>query len=144
MTEPVDFNEARRARAESERRFILGPYTFKRRSTIPPEVIVRYSEAGNGDRNALEIFEQAFIELVEPKALVTGTDELIDTADAWQRMRFQGDEYDVVSFEDLRDMTDWLVEGVIERPTGLPSVSPDGFGIPTAGMISTDTAPPAA
>jgi hypothetical protein len=143
VSEPMDFNEARRKRSMSERRFTLGPYTFKRRPTIPPETLSKYATAGQDgdDTNTVRHFEEALLELVERKAVITETGQEISTEEAWQYMRFQGDENDVVSFEDLAAITQWLVSGVVERPTGQPSDSPDGSVIPGTGTTSTPTSP---
>lgn len=139
MSEPMDFNQARRERSMSERRFTLGPYTFRRRPTIPPETLSKYATAGQDgdDANTITRFEQSLLELVERDAEVTDTGEKISTADAWKFMRFTGDENDVVSFEDLAAITQWLVSGVVERPTGQPSDSPDGSPVPGTGTTST-------
>jgi hypothetical protein len=137
----MDFNEARRKRSMSERRFTLGPYTFKRRPTIPPETLSKYATAGNDgdDGNTVRNFEEALLELVERGAIVTATGESISTSDAWKVMRFTGDENDVISFEDLAAITQWLVSGVVERPTGEPSDSQDGSPTPETGTTSTPT-----
>lgn len=146
MSEPMDFNEARRKRSMSERRFTLGPYTFKRRPTIPPETLSKYATAGQDgdDGNTVRHFEEALLELVERQAEITDTGEAIATEDAWRFMRFEGDDNDVISFEDLAAITQWLVAGVVERPTGQPSDSPDGSPIPETGMTSTPTSQPEA
>lgn len=143
MGVPMDFNEARRKRSMSERRFTLGPYTFKRRPTIPPETLSKYANAGNDgdDGNTIVAFESALLELVEKEAVVTETGQAISTADAWRVMREEGDENDVISFEDLAAITNWLVAGVVERPTGEPSDSPDGSPIPPTGTTSTPGVP---
>jgi hypothetical protein len=135
----MDFNEARRARSMSERRFVLGPYTFRRRPTIPPETLSKYATAGQDgdDANTVRNFEEALLELVEPRAEITATGEPISTDDAWRVMRFEGDENDVIGFEDLAAITQWLVAGVVERPTGQPSDSADGSATPGTGMPST-------
>ena len=142
----MDFNEARRKRSMSERRFTLGPYTFRRRPTIPPETLSKYATAGQDgdDGNTVRNFEEALLELVERTAEVTETGETISTEDAWQFMRFTGDENDVISFEDLAAITQWLVSGVVERPTGQPSDSPDGSPDPTTGTTSMPGSPLAA
>jgi hypothetical protein len=142
----MDFNEARRKRSMSERRFTLGPYTFKRRPTIPPETLSKYATAGDDgdDGNAVRNFEQALLELVEPQAILTESGEQVSTADAWRVMRFEGDENDVISFEDLAAITSWLVAGVVERPTGQPSDSPDGSPTPPTGTTSTPGSQPEA
>jgi len=142
----MDFNEARRKRSMSERRFTLGPYTFRRRPTIPPETLSKYATAGqdDDDGNTIRNFEEALLELVERTAEVTETGETISTEDAWQFMRFTGDENDVISFEDLAAITQWLVSGVVERPTGQPSDSPDGSPLPETGTTSTPGSPLAA
>jgi hypothetical protein len=141
-----DFNEARRQRSMSERRFTLGPYTFKRRPTIPPETLSKYASAGQDgdDGNTVRRFEEALLELVEPTAVLTDSGEQVQTSDAWQFMRFQGDEHDVVSFEDMANITQWLIAGVVERPTGQPSDSPDGSVTPDTGTNSTPGSPPEA
>lgn len=146
MTEPVDFNEARRKRAMSERRWNLGPYTFKRRATVPPEVLTMYANAGKDgdDADVIQRFEKALLDLTEDTAIVTATGEPISTADAWDVMRKVGDENDVISFDDLTAITQYLVSGVVERPTGEPSGSQDGSQIPATGTASTDGASPAA
>jgi hypothetical protein len=138
VSEPKDFNAARIERSMSERRFTLGPYTFKRRPTIPPEVVTKYSTGGvdGDDQDAVRRFEEALLELVERTALITETGEAISTDEAWQIMRFQGDENDVVSWEDMMDVTEWLIAGVVERPTGQPSDSPDGSPTQATGMTS--------
>lgn len=140
---PHDFNEARRKRSMSERRFTLGPYTFKRRPTIPPETLSKYATAGNDgdDDNTISKFEEALLELVERDATISETGEAISTEDAWRFMRFDGDENDVISFEDLAAITSWLVAGVVERPTGQPSDSPDGSPNPETGTSSTPGSP---
>lgn len=142
----MDFNEARRKRSMSERRFTLGPYTFRRRPTIPPETLSKYATAGNDgdDTNTIRNFEEALLELVEREAEITETGEKIGTGEAWQFMRYTGDENDVISFEDLAAITQWLVSGVVERPTGQPSDSPDGSPTPATGTTSTPTSPPEA
>jgi hypothetical protein len=142
----MDFNEARRKRSMSERRFYLGPYTFRRRPTIPPETLSKYATAGNDgdDGNTVRNFEEALLELVERQAEITATGESITTADAWQFMRFQGDDNDVISFEDLAAITQWLVSGVVERPTGEPSDSQDGSPSPETGTTSTPGSQPEA
>jgi hypothetical protein len=134
-----DFNEARRERSTSERRFTLGPYTFKRRSTIPPETLSKYASAGQDgdDANTVRNFEEALLELVERTAVITETGEEVTTEDAWHFMRYTGDEYDVIGFEDLASITQWLISGVVERPTGQPSDSPDGSPTPSTGTTST-------
>lgn len=139
----VDFNEARRARSMSERRFYLGPYTFKRRPTVPPEVLSMYSIAGNDgdDGDTIKRFETALLDLVEPTAIRTETGEELATTEAWQYMRFTGDENDVVSFEDMGSITQWLISGVVERPTGQPSDSSDGSPDPGTGTTSTPGVP---
>lgn len=143
MTGPIDFNEARAKRSMSERRFLLGPFTFKRRPTIPPETLSKYAAAGRDgdDTNTIQNFENALLELVERTAEYTATGEKIPTTEAWGFMRTTGDENDVVSFEDLASITQWLVSGVVERPTGQPSDSPDGTPTPTPGTSSTGISP---
>lgn len=143
---PHDFNEARRKRSMSERRFTLGPYTFRRRPTIPPETLSKYATAGNDgdDTNTIRNFEEALLELVEREAEITATGEKIQTGEAWQIMRYTGDENDVISFEDLAAITQWLVSGVVERPTGQPSDSQDGSPTPATGTTSTPTSQPEA
>lgn len=142
----MDFNEARRKRSMSERRFTLGPYTFRRRPTIPPETLSKYATSGNDgdDTNTIRNFEEALLELVEREAEITETGEKIQTGEAWQIMRYTGDENDVISFEDLAAITQWLISGVVERPTGQPSDSPDGSPTPATGTTSTPTSPPGA
>lgn len=143
MGEPYDFNTARRERSMSERRFYLGPYTFSRRPTIPPETLSKYANAGGDgdDGNTVRNFEQALLELVERQAVITDTGEAISTEEAWQFMRFTGDENDVISFEDLAAITQWLVAGVVERPTGQPSDSPDGSPSQETGTTSMPISP---
>lgn len=146
MGEPMDFNEARRKRAMSERRFTLGPYTFKRRPTVPPDVLAAYANAGNDgdDANTIRVFESALLDLVEPQAVVTETNEPVSTTEAWEDLRVNGDENDVIGFQDIAAVTRWLIEGVAERPTGLPSDSLDGSSIPLGGISSMATSPPEA
>lgn len=138
-----DFNEARRERSSSERRFYLGPYTFKRRPTIPPETLSKYAVAGEDgdDGNTVRNFEEALLDLVDRNAVITETGEEVTTEDAWRYMRFTGDENDVISFEDLVAITEWLIAGAVERPTGQPSGSPDGLPIPATGTTSTPGSP---
>lgn len=143
ISEPLDFNKARAKRAMSERRFYLGPYTFKRRPTVPPEVLSMYAIAGQDgdDADTIQRFERALLELVEDKACVTDTGEVIPTTQAWEFMRRTGDENDVVSFEDMASITEWLIAGVVERPTMPPSDSPGGSPSRATGTSSTGTSP---
>lgn len=144
MSVPQDFNADRRRRIASERRFNLGPYTFKRRASIPPEVLAEYANAGRdgNDGNVILTFEKAIRELIEPTAVLTATAELdaptiVNALEAWDKMRLEGDENDVVSFDDLTAITQWLISSVTERPTGAPSDSPDSSATPSSGTPST-------
>jgi hypothetical protein len=146
VSDPVDFNEARRKRAMSERRWNLGPYQFRRRATVPPEVLMSYSQAGRDgdDLGVIERFEKALLDLTEPNCMETrpdGTTILVPTAEAWKHMREVGDENDVVSFDDLTAITKYLVDGAVERPTGAPSDSQDGLPTPATGTTSMDGSP---
>jgi hypothetical protein len=138
-----DFNVERAERAAAERRFYLGPYTFKRRPTIPPEVLSSYAAAGRDgdDADTIRRFEQALLDLVEKSCVHTSSGVEMLTVDAWQAMRTDGDEYDVVGFEDMANITTWLVEGISARPTGEPSDSPDGSPDPETGTSSTESSP---
>lgn len=141
MSEPVDFNAPRAERASTERRWTLGPYTFRRRATVPPEVLMSYSQSGRDgdDLGVIERFEKALLDLTEKiciEKLPDGTTREVATADAWRFMRETGDENDVVSFDDLTAITKHLVGSAIERPTGEPSDSEDGSPTPATGMTS--------
>jgi hypothetical protein len=134
-----DFNVERAERTAAERRFYLGPYTFRRRPTIPPEVLSSYAAAGrdDDDQDTIVRFEQALLDLVDANAVVTATGQEVATRAAWTQMREEGDENDVISFADMAAITKWLVEGMSGRPTGEPSDSPDGSPEQETGMTST-------
>lgn len=145
-----DFNVERRERSESERRFILGAYTFKRRPSIPLHVITGFANLRDVDPAApdtpevLRQFEDTFSTLVESKCRVTATGAEVDAAEAWRVLTTEGDELDVVGAEDLANITNWLVAGAIDRPTGQPSDSPDGSQSQNGGTNSMDTSHSAA
>jgi len=139
------FNEARAARATSERRFELGQYTLTRRISVAPEAITGFQSgvqaSGDDDFTALATMERTIAEICEPFATVTATDEPIPFADAWQQLRTVGDEYGPLDLRDLGAVVQWLISGVVERPTGQPSDSPDGSPVPATGTTSTGDSP---
>jgi hypothetical protein len=141
MSQPRDFNEPRRARSESERRFLLGPYTFTRRATAAPELLLRFQTAGEDgdDRNVIQIFDETVEALIDPAALVTETGEEVESLVAWRTMRTEGDENGVIGMEDIEGIVEFVVSGLTERPTGEPSDSSDGSPTPATGTSLTDT-----
>lgn len=140
---PKNFNEPRQARSESERRFLLGPYTFSRRATAAPELLLRFQSAGEDgdDRNVIQIFDETISALIEPHALVTESGVAVDALEAWKQMREEGDENGVIGMEDIEGIVEYVVAGLTERPIGEPSVSSDGSQTPETGTSSTGTSP---
>lgn len=140
---PKDFNEGRRARSESERRFVLGPYTFARRATAAPELLLRFQTAGEDgdDRNVIQIFDETVEALIEPIALITDTAEEVDALEAWRVMRTVGDANGVIGMEDIEGIVEYVVSGLTERPTGEPSDSQAGSPTPATGTTSTGISP---
>lgn len=140
MTTDNRFNAARAARASSNRSFALGPYAFKRRLSVPPEVIIGFNSAVSmiqgDDSKALETLDDTIASICEGVAIDTRTGLEVPFVDAWGYMRHTGDEYGVIDLNDLRDVCEWLVSGVVERPTLQPSDSSDGSPTPTPGMPS--------
>lgn len=147
MSAPHDFNAKRVARATSERAFTLGPFTFKRRMSVPPETIANFrqsvTESGDDDRKHITSAESLIAAVSEDTVTRTATGETLPFAEAWQFMRFEGDEYGVLDVDDLLSLSRWLVEGAVERPTGQPSDSSNGSPTPQTGMISTGISPSA-
>lgn len=147
MSVPHDFNAKRVARATSERAFTLGPFTFKRRMSVPPEVIAGFresvTESGDDDRKHIVSAETLIASVTEGNAVRTADGTVVPFADAWRFLRFEGDEYGVLDIDDLLSLSRWLVEGAVERPTGSPSDSSNGSPTPATGMISTGISPSA-
>lgn len=139
------FNQARATRATSDRSFALGPYTFKRKLSVPPEHIVGFKrqviDAGDDDSTQLETLDTTIRNLTEDTAWLTATSEEVPFEQAWHTMRFEGDEFGVLDVRDLGDLCEWLIAGVVERPTGRPSDSPGGLTTPTPGMPSMASSP---
>jgi hypothetical protein len=142
-----DFNVERKMRSESERRFYLGPYTFKRRPSIPLAVLTGFQQMGDVDPEApdsphqIDQFQQTFLACVEPTCYWTGSGEPVETSIAWNGLVTQGDEYDVVGAEDLAAIVQWLISGVADRPTGELSDSSAGSQTPDTGTTSTGISP---
>ncbi len=135
MPEPRDFNAKRIARAMSERRFYLGPYTFRRKPTIPLAVITDFarvqqeaSTPGVDSPNVVLGFEQIFHDIVEAECWRTDdpAEAKRPTPDAWLELTTVGDENGPVGMEDLAALVEWLLEGATETPTEEPADSPAG------------------
>lgn len=144
MSEPIDYNVGRTTRAMSERRFLVGPYTFKRKASVEPDVIMRYQKEAEGmdsDAQALGLFDGTFVACVEPAAVITLTGEAISAPDAWHFMRHEGDENGVLSIGDIATIVQACMAAAVERPTGEPSDSQDGSAPLNGGTISTATSP---
>lgn len=141
---PKDFNGARIARAMSERRFYLGPYTFKRKPTIPLAVITDFARAqqqstaeGVDSPESVIAFERIFFDITEEFCWRTADNEELAVADAWRELTTVGDENGPVGMEDLAALVSWLLEGATETPTLEPPASLDGSATPPNGTPST-------
>lgn len=144
MAPITEFNERRAARAK-DCDFELGPYTMSRQASVAPELIMDFrsgvEEAGGEDVGSLEVLERTIKALCHPDAKVTATGERVSFEDAWRFMRVTGDEFGPLDLQDLSALVQWLVSGVVQRPTGQPSDSPDGSTIPPTGTTSTVLSP---
>jgi hypothetical protein len=146
VPEPRDFNAKRIARAMSERRFYLGPYTFRRKPTIPLAVITDFARVqqeattpGVDSPNVVLGFEQIFHDIVEAECWRTSDplEAKLPTPDAWLELTTIGDENGPVGMEDLAALVEWLLEGATETPTEEPPASLDGSSTPPNGTPST-------
>lgn len=140
---PKDLNEARIQRATSDREIKLGPFVFTRVVAAAPEVLIGFHrpDSTTVDQEVLDRFDDTIIALLEPTTLDTRTDRRVESAEAWRHMRQVGDEYGVITFNDMGEIVTMLLEGVVERPTEQPSESSDGSETPPTGTGSTDDSP---
>src|SRR3954447_10327257 len=120
---PRGMNAERASRATSDRRILLGPYTFVRVISARPEVLVGFSMpmdatgASGVDQAVIDRFDESILALLETTSIRTDTGDVVDTREAWREMREVGDEHGVVSFADMGEIVVELLGGVVERPT---------------------------
>lgn len=143
-----DYNERRRSRATSDRRFTLCAYTFTRRSEVPLGVLTSFTQATSGangegpdEPRVVDAFVGTFMQCVEPTCIVTETGEVASTGDAWVQITTIGDDLGPIGLETLADVVQGLVEGTTEGPTGEASASSDASPTPLLGTPSMDGSP---
>lgn len=113
-----NFDEARQARAEADRSFVIGGETFVRKVGVRPEVIAAYDaiDAEGSPSETLNSIDSVILDMVE------------DTDDAHKRYRALRERAeDPITLADLTDLVAWLIEEETGRtPTRQPSSSPAG------------------
>lgn len=130
-----DFDEARAARAATERTFKIGGIDFTYRQSVAPEVLIHWNEAVTevtklDERGWLNLFDETIVALLEP-----GQEQ------QWRDLRATN-AADPLNIADIREVLKWLIEQATGRPTGEPSGSSAGSAT-TVTALKDVSSPPA-
>jgi len=133
-----DFDEARKARLERDRSFIIGGETLTYRPAVAPEALLHYNSALTGDAT---LSEQDWIDLYD-EAIIALLEE--GQANKWKKVRNPNVE-NPLNASDINELLQWLLEEQSGRPTGQPSdssSSTDGNGTQSTVASSPPPAEP--
>jgi hypothetical protein len=133
-----DFDVERRRRIAAPRQFKIQGETFTRVAGCRPETMLAWSELVGEDGapadgpHAIALIDRLFHDLIVP-----------EDRDRWARVR--ADDSDAaLTIEDLRDVLQWIVAGVLGRPLEGPSSFSDSSVETTSATGSTgDSSSPA-
>lgn len=115
---------AARERELGDREFKLGGETFTYRANTSYTVLEAIAAVNDAEgARVIELLEEALADLVEPE----------QSEDFLKALR---DKKDVVTFEDMNSIVNWIVEAQTNRP--LSPASPSTDGDETTGISSTD------
>jgi hypothetical protein len=124
-----DFDEARLARYEEDRKFKLGGEIFTHRPAVRPELMAAYEDLGTTAtaHEALQVLDDLIVAWIDP------TDDP-DAVERYHALRAR--EEDPIGGSDLSQLVSWLYRQSTRRPTSAPTSSEDGRV--TTGTNSTD------
>lgn len=133
-----DFDVERRRRISAPRQFKIRGETFTRVAGCRPETMLAWSELVGADGapadgpHAIALIDRLFNDLLVP-----------EDRERWAAVRAWDGE-DALTIEDLRDVLQWIVAGVMGRPLEASSSSSDSSVETTSGTGSTgDSSSPA-
>lgn len=89
------------------------------------------STTGTGEQEWIQLLDDTVESIIEP-----------EYHDAWRKVR-SPDAVHPLNIEDLQALMEWLVERVVSRPTGQPSVSSTS-DVPSADSLTGDSLEPVA
>lgn len=123
-----DFDVERKKREERDRSFKIGGEEFVYKPAVAPEVLLKWSQVAEGqvlttNDEWLGELDNTIVAMLEP-----------GQAEKWAKVRAP-DVAHPINVADLQDVVQWLVEQVVSRPTGQPSVS--SAGPPATATAST-------